>query len=219
MNPSIVVAPSLLSADFTQLSDEIARMQSAGADWLHVDVMDGHFVPNLTLGPFIVESIRKKSRLPLDVHLMIENPMKYLKAFQSAGADSITVHIEACENEIERVIEKIKSLKRKVGIAYRPRTPLPASLKDSFIQKADLVLLMTVEPGFSGQAFMPEVLPKIQKLRRQYSGDIEVDGGITDQTAESVVKAGANILVSGTYLFKSSNPKSAISLLKRGGCQ
>lgn len=218
MNPSIVVAPSLLSADFTRLSEEIVRMQEAGADWLHVDVMDGHFVPNLTLGPFIVEAIRKKSRLPLDVHLMIENPMKYIESFQNAGADSMTVHIETCEREIEGVIEKIRSLKRKVGVAYRPKTPLPSLIGDSYVQKVDLVLLMTVEPGFSGQAFIPEVIPKIRELRAEYKGDIEVDGGITGETAVEAVKAGANILVSGTYLFKSKNPKEAVAFLKRGGC-
>ncbi len=219
MNPSIVVAPSLLSADFTQLSEEIARMQEAGADWLHVDVMDGHFVPNLTLGPFIVEAIRKKSRLPLDVHLMIENPLKYVESFQNAGADSMTVHIEACEKEVEKVIEKVRSLKRKIGVAYRPKTPLPSSIGNSYIQKVDMVLLMTVEPGFAGQAFIPEVIPKIRKLRSEYEGNIEVDGGITGETAKEAVKAGANILVSGTYLFKSKNPKEAVSLLRRGGCR
>ena len=193
-------------------------MQEAGADWLHVDVMDGHFVPNLTLGPFIVEAIRKKSRLPLDVHLMIENPMKYIESFQNAGADSMTVHIETCEREIERVIEKVRSLKRKVGVAYRPKTPLPSSIGDSYVQKVDLVLLMTVEPGFSGQAFIPEVIPKIKKLRAEYKGNIEVDGGVTGETAVEAVRAGANILVSGTYLFKSKNPRDAVSLLRRGGC-
>lgn len=219
MNPSIVVAPSLLSADFAHLSEEIERMQEAGADWLHVDVMDGHFVPSLTLGPFIVEAIRKKSRLPLDVHLMIKNPMKHVESFQSAGADSMTVHIEACEREVERVIEKVRSLKRKIGVAYRPKTPLPSSIGNSYIQKVDLVLLMTVEPGSAGQVFIPEVIPKIRKLRAEYGGDIEVDGGITDETAKDAVRAGANILVSGTYLFKSKNPKEAVSLLRRGGCQ
>jgi ribulose-phosphate 3-epimerase len=219
MNPAIVVAPSLLSADFTQLSEEIARMQEAGADWLHIDVMDGHFVPNLTLGPLIVEAIRKKSRLPLDVHLMIENPLKYVESFQNAGADSMTVHIETCEREVERVIEKVRSLKRKIGIAYRPKTPLPSSIGNSYVQKVDMVLLMTVEPGFAGQAFIPEVIPKIKKLRSEYEGDIEVDGGITGETVKAVVKAGANILVSGTYLFKSKNPKETVALLRRGGCQ
>lgn len=214
MNSSILAAPSLLSADFTKLSEEISRMQEAGADWLHLDVMDGHFVPNLTIGPFIVEAVRRKSRLPLDVHLMIEKPLNYLDAFSSAGADSLTVHIEACEENIEEVIEKVKSMKKKIGIAYRPKTPLPTSIADSCLLKADLVLLMTVEPGFGGQGFMPEVLPKIKKLRSEYPGNIEVDGGITDKTVVEVVRAGANIIVSGTYLFQSKNVKEAISSLK-----
>lgn len=219
MNPSILVAPSLLSADFTRLSEEIHRMQEAGADWFHVDVMDGHFVPNLTLGPFIVEAIRRKSRLPLDVHLMIENPLRHVETFHRAGADSVTVHIEACEESIRGVIEKMKSLRARIGVAYRPKTPLPDSLKDSSIRDVDFILLMTVEPGFAGQGFMPEVLPKIRRLRDQFQGDIQVDGGITDQTAKEAVKAGANILVSGTYLFKSKDPKGAISLLRSGGIQ
>ncbi len=219
MKSSIVVAPSLLSADFSKLSEEIARMQEAGADWLHIDVMDGHFVPNLTIGPFIVETIRKKSRLPLDVHLMIENPLSYLETFNQAGADSLTVHIEACEKEIDRVIEKVRSMKKKVGVAYRPKTPLPSSIGNSYISKVDMVLLMTVEPGFSGQNFIPSVLPKISELRREFNGNIQVDGGITDETAAQAVKAGANVLVSGTYLFRSKNPKEAIALLKRGGCK
>ena len=214
MSSSVLVAPSLLSADFTKLSDEIYRMQSAGADWLHLDVMDGHFVPNLTMGPFIVKAIRKISRLPLDVHLMIRNPLNYINAFHQAGADLITFHIEACEDDVEKVIEEIKSLKRKVGIAFKPKTPLPVCPENSYLQQVDLVLLMTVEPGFGGQAFMPEVLPKIRNLRTVYHGYIEVDWGLTDKTAPPAIGAGANVIVSGTYLFKSGDPKRAISLLK-----
>ena len=217
MAHKILVAPSLLSADFTQLSEEIQRMQEAGADWLHVDVMDGHFVPNLTIGPFIVSAIRKASRIPLDVHLMIENPLRHIETFHQAGADSITVHIEACKEEIEKVIEKVKSFKRRAGVAFRPKTPLPEPLKNSCLQKADLILLMTVEPGFGGQAFMPEVLPKIKRLRIHYPGDIQVDGGITDRTAPAVIQAGANVLVSGTYLFQAEDPKTVIWKWKKGG--
>ncbi len=216
MSKPILIAPSLLAADFTKLADEIKKMEEAGADWFHIDVMDGHFVPNITLGPFIVEAIRKKTQLPLDVHLMIENPLKYIPVFHQAGGDLFTFHIETCQDPIETIIEKVKSLRKKVGVAYRPSTPLPNAQQNSFLSKVDIVLLMTVDPGFGGQTFIPEVLEKIKKLRQFYPGYIQVDGGINNETAPSAIKAGADVLVSGTYLFRSHNVKEAITLLRGG---
>jgi len=210
--PQVKIAPSILSADFARLADEIARVEAAGCDWLHVDVMDGHFVPNLTIGPVVVKAIRKVTKLPLDVHLMIEYPEKYVGAFADAGADSITVHVEACNGNLSQLLDEIGSRKVRRGVSLKPATPLSAIERD--LDRLDLVLLMTVNPGFGGQAFMPEVLPKIRDLRGRWTGDIEVDGGINKETAPEVVRAGANVLVAGTAVFGKPDAKRAIEDLR-----
>lgn len=212
MNRKIKIAPSLLSADFARLGEEVARVEKAGCDWLHIDVMDGHFVPNITVGPFIVKAIRKITRLPLDVHLMIENPGRYIDSFADAGSDSITVHAEACPKNLGEVLQKIRSRQIRAGVSLKPATALDA-LKDH-LKEIDLVLLMTVNPGFGGQAFMPEVLPKIEALRRQFDKDIEVDGGINKETAKEAVRAGANVLVAGTAIFGKQDARQAIEDLR-----
>jgi ribulose-phosphate 3-epimerase len=212
MSRPLKIAPSVLSADFTHLADEIRKVEEAGCDMIHIDVMDGHFVPNLTVGPFIVKAIRRVTQLPLDSHLMIENPEKYLERFAEAGTDGITVHAEACEGRLDEVLRRIRSLGLKCGVSLKPATPL--SLIEKQLPLVDLVLLMTVNPGFGGQAFMPEVLPKIEKLRQKFSGDIEVDGGINAQTALQVVKAGANVLVAGSAIFGKEDVRKAVKDLR-----
>ena len=187
MPNSVLVAPSILSADFGRLADETRRMEEAGADWIHVDVMDGHFVPNLTIGPPVVKGIRPATRLPLDVHLMIENPERYVPEFVKAGADRITVHAEATQ-DLPALVRQIHALGVKAGVALRPQTGI--DLLRPCLEELDMALLMTVNPGFGGQAFMPEVLPKIEQLRKLYTGRIEVDGGINDKTAASTRSAG-----------------------------
>ncbi len=210
-NP-IKIAPSLLAADFAHLATEIRKVEEGGCDLLHLDVMDGHFVPNITIGPFIVKAIRKITKLPLDAHLMIENPMKYIDAFADAGADHITVHAEACENNLEEVLKKIKSRNIGCGVSLRPPTPIHEI--EWHLKQIDMVLLMTVEPGFGGQAFMPHVLDKVRDLRKRYSKDIEVDGGINKETSKEVLKAGANVLVAGTAIFGQSDIPKAIRELR-----
>ena len=165
MSRPLKIAPSVLSADFTKLSSEIAAVEKAGCDMIHIDVMDGHFVPNITVGPFIVKAIRRLTQLPLDTHLMIDHPEKYIAQFVDAGSDSITVHVEACTGHLDEVISLIRSRKVRCGVSLKPATPL--SKIEKFLPKVDLVLVMTVNPGFGGQAFMPEVLPKIEKLRQK----------------------------------------------------
>ncbi len=209
---AIQIAPSLLSADFTNLSAEVAKVEKAGCDMLHIDVMDGHFVPNITIGPFIVKAIRKITRLPLDTHLMIEHPEKYIQNFADAGSDGITVHAEACPGNLPQVLAQIRALKLRCGVSLKPATPL-ADI-ERVLDQVDMVLLMTVNPGFGGQAFMPEVLPKVRALREKYSGDIQVDGGINKQTSSEAVRAGANILVAGTAIFGSADVKQAIEDLR-----
>lgn len=211
-NGKVLVAPSLLSADFTDLAAEIRRVESAGCDWLHVDVMDGHFVPNLTVGPFIVKAIRKVTKLPLDVHLMIEKPSDYIGAFADAGADGITFHAEACEPGLREVAAQVRAKGKRVGVSLRPQSPLSMIERD--LDVVDMVLLMTVNPGFGGQSFMPEVLPKIEALRKVYRGDIEVDGGINKDTARLTVAAGANVLVAGTAVFGRKDTQQAIEDLR-----
>ena len=211
MSKKILIAPSLLSADFSRLGEEVKAAEKAGADWLHVDVMDGCFVPNITVGPLVVKAIRNQTSLPLDVHLMIDKPQNYVKDFAEAGSDIITFHIEACESP-RKLIELVRSFDKKVGVSIKPKTQLSAI--DSILKYVDMVLIMTVEPGFGGQAFMEEVVPKIEKLKSYYDGDIEVDGGINKNNYSSVVKAGANILVAGTAVFKQSNYKKAIDVLR-----
>ena len=212
MSRPLKIAPSVLAADFTKLASEIERIERAGSDMVHIDVMDGHFVPNITVGPFIVQAIRRLTKLPLDSHLMIEHPEKYLKNFADAGTNSITVHAEACRGNLDQVIAQIRALGLKCGVSLKPATPL--SEIEKFLAKIDLVLLMTVNPGFGGQAFMPEVLPKIEKLRQKFSGDIQVDGGINATTASQVIRAGANILVAGSAIFGKEDAQKAVRELR-----
>lgn len=224
MERRIKIAPSVLAADFSRLSDEVKRVEEAGADLLHVDVMDGHFVPNITVGPQVIGALDSKTKLPLDVHLMIENPGKYIKSFAEAGADILTVHIEAYSGSESEVLSPrskvkiksdlslIKSLGLKAGVVLNPSTPL--STIEDIIEKVNMVLLMTVNPGFGGQGFIRSVLPKIRALRRYFAGDIEVDGGINHRTAKEAVRAGANILVAGTYIFRAENMREAIKRLR-----
>ena len=203
----IKISPSILSADFSQLGKEIKNLQDSGADLIHVDVMDGHFVPNLTIGPPVIKALRKYTNLPFDVHLMISPVHKYIKDYAEAGSDIITIHPEATE-DLDESIKLISSLKKKVGVSLNPDTSLNLILKH--LNKIDLVLIMSVFPGFGGQKFMPEVLKKIEALRdlkkeQNLNFDIEVDGGINFTNSKKVINAGANILVSGTAIFKENN--------------
>ena len=200
----IIVAPSLLACDFGRLAEEIQKVEEAGADWLHVDVMDGHFVPNLTIGPIVVDAIRRASHLPLDVHLMLNHPEQYVKPFVDAGSHYVTVHVEApglrSESLLHQTLESIRRWHAKVGLSIRPRTAAEA-LKP-FLSELDLVLVMTVEPGFGGQAFMPEVVPKVRQVRDWFAGDLAVDGGINAHAGKLCRDAGANVFVAGTYVFR-----------------
>jgi len=214
----IQISPSILSADFSQLGNEIKKLEDSGADMIHVDVMDGHFVPNLTIGPPVIKALKKQSSMIFDVHLMISPVHKYIEAYSDAGADIITIHPEATNN-LELSILKIKELKKKVGVSLNPETKIDTILK--FLDKIDLVLVMSVNPGFGGQKFMPEVLTKIKELKKiqkekKLDFDIEIDGGINFDNSKTAIKAGANILVSGTTIFKSNNGdiKKNIELLK-----
>jgi len=212
----IKVAPSILSADFACLEREIKKIESAGADMLHIDIMDGRFVPNITIGPAVVGCIRRSSRLPLDVHLMIENPEKIIGAFADAGSDMLTVHIEAVsKSKIKEQKAKLARRNIKLGISLNPGTPL-ARIK-GVLGLVDFVLVMSVNPGFSGQAFIPEALDKIRQLRRIYNGDIAVDGGINEKTAGLAIKAGANILAVGSYVFGAKDAKAAIERIRNAG--
>jgi ribulose-phosphate 3-epimerase len=214
----IQISPSILSADFSQLGNEIKRLEEGGADMIHVDVMDGHFVPNLTIGPPVIKALRKQCSIKFDVHLMISPVHKYIEAYADAGADIITIHPEATEN-LEESISKIKSLNKKVGVSLNPESKLDLITK--YLEKIDLVLIMSVNPGFGGQKFMPEVLDKVKQLKeikskRNMNFDIEIDGGINFDNCQSAIEAGANILVSGTTVFESNNGdiKKNINLLK-----
>jgi len=203
---NIKISPSILSADFSILGDEIKSLEQAGADLIHVDVMDGHFVQNITMGPPIIKMIRKCTKLPFDVHLMISPVEKYIKAFADAGSDIITIHPEATDN-LKRAVGTIKSLGKKAGVSLNPKTPISALM--DVINDIDLILIMSVNPGFAGQSFMSEVLLKVTELRKMINEkklkiDIEIDGGINFETAPLAVKAGANILVSGTTIFSGS---------------
>jgi ribulose-phosphate 3-epimerase len=203
---NIKISPSILSADFSILGDEIKSLEQAGADLIHIDVMDGHFVPNITMGPPIIKMVRKFTKLSFDVHLMISPVEKYIKAFADAGSDIITIHPEATDN-LKRAIGTIKSLGKKAGVSLNPKTPISALM--DVINDIDLILIMSVNPGFAGQSFMGEVLPKVTELRKIINDkklkiDIEIDGGINFETAPLAVKAGANILVSGTTIFSGS---------------
>lgn len=212
----VKIAPSILSADFTKLGEEILAVEKAGADYIHIDVMDGHFVPNITIGPLIVEAIRPITKLPLDVHLMIENPDKYIEAFAKAGADYITVHIESSRH-LHRTIQTIKSFGVKAGVVLNPATP--AESIQHIIADIDMVLLMSVNPGYGGQKFIPEVLPKIRKVKEmaEQKGldiEIEIDGGINSETAKQCVEAGANVLVAGSAIYNQEDYALAISLIR-----
>ena len=214
----IQISPSILSADFSQLGSEIKRLEEGGADMIHVDVMDGHFVPNLTIGPPVIKALKKKSSMLFDVHLMITPVHRYIDAYADAGADIITIHPEATDN-LELSISKIKELNKKAGVSLNPETKIETILK--VLDQIDLVLIMSVNPGFGGQKFMPEVLSKVKKLKqlqdeRKLNFDIEIDGGINFENSKTVKEAGANILVSGTTIFKSNNGdiKKNIELLK-----
>ena len=214
----IQISPSILSADFSQLGNEIKRLEEGGADMIHVDVMDGHFVPNLTIGPPVIKALKKHSSVLFDVHLMISPVHKYIEAYSEAGADIITIHPEATEN-LKTSILKIKELKKKVGVSLNPKTKIDVIL--NVLDQIDLVLIMSVNPGFGGQKFMPEVLDKIKELRKiqlekKLNFDIEIDGGINFENCKTAIEAGANILVSGTTIFKSNGGdiKKNINLLK-----
>ena len=215
---NIKISPSILSADFSQLGNEIKRLEEGGADMIHVDVMDGHFVPNLTMGPPIIKTLRKYTKLPFDVHLMISPVHKYIQDYANSGADIITIHPEATEN-LEESINLIKDLGKKVGVSLNPKTKIDLIL--NHLNEIDLILVMSVHPGFGGQKFMPEVLDKIKKLKsikdqKKLNFDIEIDGGINFDNSKLAIEAGANILVSGTTIFKNNdgNIKKNIDLLK-----
>lgn len=215
----IQIAPSLLSCDFSQLGEEIWKVESGGCDLLHLDVMDGHFVPNITFGPVIIEGIRKLTKLPLDVHLMIENPIRWVERFAKAGADWISFHIETAESS-EQVIEIIKKLGKKAGIALNPDTPL--KLLDPYLDKIDFVLIMTVNPGFGGQNFISHPLEKVKTLSKKECMDrarpclkVEVDGGIKLNNVKLVAESGANIIVSGSGIFHTPNPIATLKKFRR----
>jgi ribulose-phosphate 3-epimerase len=236
MNKKILIAPSLLSADFSILKDEIKRVEDSGADMIHLDVMDGNFVPNITIGPLIVEAVRRCTDMVLDAHLMIEEPHKFIKDFVKAGSDIITIHAEAYgleqraeskelkkgmsrtadkidEGRVKEALREIRSFGKRAGISLNPDSPLCI---EGILKDVDMVLFMSVHPGFGGQSFIENVLPKIKALRKIYSGDIEVDGGINDKNVRSIIDAGANILVAGSYFFGAKDKKEAVEKLRKG---
>ncbi len=213
----VIIAPSILSANFANLSHEIEQVEKAGCDWIHVDVMDGHFVPNITIGPPVIRSIAKIATVPLDVHLMITEPDRYLEDFAEAGASFITVHTEACIH-LQRTLSHIRKLGKKAGVSLNPATP--PSVLEYVIDDIDLVLIMSVNPGFGGQKFIPAIVPKIAKVRQLFDQagkdvHISVDGGINSETAKLVTAAGANVLVAGNSIYGSKNIKEAITSLRQ----
>ena len=213
----IYISPSLLAADFTKLGDEVKRIEEAGADYLHLDVMDGVFVPNISFGLPVIESLRKTCGLVFDVHLMVTKPERYVERFANAGADIITFHYEACDDPAA-AIAKIKELGKKASISISPKTPAEAILP--FLSELDMVLVMTVEPGFGGQSLIPETLEKVKIIREAiddngYNCNIQVDGGISEKNIDLVTSAGANVIVAGTAIFKSPDPKETIADMRK----
>lgn len=211
------IAPSMLSCDFAKMGDELIRIDKGGADWIHLDIMDGHFVPNITIGPAIVSALRQYSKLPFDVHLMIDYPLDYIEQFAKAGADIITFHIEA-KSDIQATIDKIKSLGVKPGLVIKPKTS--AEEVFPYLEQVDLILVMTVEPGFGGQSFMADMLPKVTAIKekaKELGKDmlVEIDGGVNDKTISQAAKFDVDVCVSGTGVFKASDAKEAIDNLKR----
>ena len=216
-----LIAPSILSADFGRLRDEVRAVADAGADWVHIDVMDGHFVPNLTFGPFVVRAVRDACTLPFDVHLMIEDPDTYAPQFRDAGADLVTLHVEATRH-LHRSIQVVRATGARVGVSLNPHTPL--SSIEHVLEDVDLVLLMTVNPGFGGQSFIRNVLPKIRALReivtrRALPVDIEIDGGVNIGTVSEAAEAGANVLVAGSAVFGAKSYRDAIAAIRTGATE
>lgn len=222
MADRILVAPSILSADFARLGEEVAAVEAAGADWLHVDVMDGRFVPNITIGPPVVKALRRVTKLPLDVHLMIVEPERYIDAFAEAGADTITIHVEACVH-LHRTLAYVRSLGKRAGVTMNPSTP--EEHVRYVLDVCDQILVMSVNPGFGGQSLIPEVLPKVAAIRRMIDEhhqknpsrpeiDLEIDGGITAATAKDAIAAGARVLVAGNAVFNTKDYKAAIAAIR-----
>jgi ribulose-phosphate 3-epimerase len=213
----IRIAPSILSSDFAKLGEEVARLEAAGADWVHVDVMDGHFVGNLTIGPPVVRALKRVAKIPLDVHIMITDPDRYAKDYCDAGADCLTFHVEAAPDPV-KTCEMIRSFGKRAGIAIRPSTPLSPAVERA-VAAADLVLPMTVEPGFGGQKFMADQLPKIRRIAeiaRARRADVEVDGGVDAETVVACAEAGANAIVAGSFVFKANDLSEPIRKLREG---
>ena len=218
--PKTIVAPSILAADFSRLTDEVRRVEEAGADWIHCDIMDGHFVDNISFGPMVVEVVRKQTKLPLDVHLMIEQADHYVPRFVKAGANSITVHVEAeAKHDVAKTLQQIREAGCNVGLTLNPATPFDAV--EPFLFRIDLLLIMTVHPGFGGQAFRPDMMDKVRRARawqelNKAKLNIEVDGGINPETAAIAIEHGANVLVAGTSIFHTPDYKEAVCALRGG---